>query len=243
MGLKLADLLRYKKEVKLTNQGEPILDDKGEPVVAYVRIIGDHDLQEAYKAARVASAKARKALRDKRTIDYREKIEVWDDSTKEECIQIIKAARHNDYLGEAMMAIERPELPTIEEFAKDPDVPSLEEQEKLDAAIEEVDREYKAKMEEYIQTKSTELDSILAKKKLEELRNEAKEFAADVRAMEVFMEELNEQKVYRSVFTDRVCREPAFEDIDEYKNTARPIKLQLMEAYKDLEANPEDIKN
>ncbi len=65
MGLKIADLLKFRSEVTLTHPetGEPILNpDNKKPVVVYLRLIGDDDVEATHKASRLASATYRRQL-------------------------------------------------------------------------------------------------------------------------------------------------------------------------------------
>ena len=66
---KLADLLRWKKEVTLRDKNGKKLE------TVYLRVIGDNDMQEIYRSARITSADRRKNLRDPESEDYRDNVE------------------------------------------------------------------------------------------------------------------------------------------------------------------------
>jgi hypothetical protein len=245
MGLKIADLLKWRSQIVLKDhEGKIITDDKNQPVTVFLRIIGDDDLDASYKAGRIASARLRKALRDPSSDEYLERIDpIKVEEDRDSLIDIIKTSRGSNITSEARSAIDRPELPKIEEFAVDPDAPTLEEQEKLDAAIEESESGYLQAIGKYEADRMLVIEAELKDKSIEELRDIATEEASNIIALSEFLSEILDQKVWRGCYTDKARKERAFDSIQEWRSTDAAIREQLIEAYIKLEQDPDELKN
>lgn len=243
MGLKISDLLKWRTAVTLLHDDKPILDEDGKEVKVWVRIVGDHDLQEAYRVGRVASRKIRTKLQDPESVDYAESVEPLNEATQDECLEIIRSARASNLYSEALSSVVRPDEVKIEEIAIDPDAPSLEEMERLDAENLKIDEEYIKALEDYQEARRTQIEHDLSKLTLEELREVAKGEVATVVALTTFLTEVQDQKIWRSVYTDNVCKTRAFNDVEDYRSTASEIKAQILDTYLKLEQNPEQLKN
>src|SRR6185295_9691243 len=183
----LSELMRWKSELVL------LTPDGKELKKVYLRIIGDNDLQESYRLARVASAEKRKRLRDVDSVDFKDEVLSWNDATEDECKALIRAARENHWGSQAFSAVVRPDEAKISEVAIDPDAPTLEEQEKLDTINKEIDEKYAKDLEEYVATKRTELEAELDQLKIEDLRVLAQAETVVVLPLTVFMNELLDQ--------------------------------------------------
>lgn len=241
MGLKLVDLLRWSHEITLKKpDGQPITRD-GKPVTVWQRIIGDQDLDDAYRAARAASARLRATLRNRDSDEFLSTLGIVSDAEPSQCVEIVVSASRRDNNSMAFANVERPDIPKIEEIAVDPDAPTLEEQEKFDALIDESNKEYLAALDSYVTEKETELKSELEQLPVEELREKTVQALIDVQALEIFIKELAAQKAYRGTYMDRVFREPAFDSITEFKQSK--VREQLIADYELLEVSPEEIKN
>jgi hypothetical protein len=244
MGLKISSLLKWKSEVKLQrSDGTPIKGTDGKQVSVWVRIIGDQDLQDTYKIARVKSARLRKALQNPDSLEWAESVEPVRAATKEESIELIKTARTSNLYAEAVSGIERPDEIPIAEIAVDPDAPTLEEQEKHDAANAKQDEEYQAAIAEFQTARMDVLDVELKAMTLAQLRQAAEEELATVLALSAFLTEVQDQKISRACYEDPTCLTRAFSDVDDYRSTDADIKMQLAEAYMNLEKTPDELKN
>lgn len=242
--LKLIDLLRWKKQIQLVNaSNKPILDENKKPVSVWIRIIGDDAQQEAYKMARIKSSEKRYALRDPNSSDYKDQVLPLIDADKEICVELIKASKGSSFTGEALANIERPDLPKMEEIAVDADAPTLEEQEKMDKAIDKVNKEYEKAIEDYIKTKQTELDAELENASLEDVRVKAMFETSNAISLGVFLAEVQLEKVWRAVYLDEACTIPGYNSVDEFRDQHSSIKGQILDAYEKLETSPEEIKN
>lgn len=245
MGLKISDLLKWRTDITLKDlEGKDIIDPTtDQPVTLWLRIIGDEDLQETYKKARAASSLRRKSLLDKVSDDYFAAIDPIREGTREELVEIIKAARTSNLAQEAQVNVVRPDEVEIEAVAVDPDAPTLEEQEKLDAANQKQEDDYNKALGEYQLTRIAILDAELEAKTLEELRAMAEDDVITIVAQSAYIGELIDQKLWRAVYLDKTCRERAFDSVEDWRQTDQLIKDQLIERYLKLEQNPDEIKN
>lgn len=234
----LVDLLRYKEEVEIRHPktGEVLRK-------VWVRILGDFDLNKAYKASRIASNEKRAALRNPETEDYKDEVLGLIELSRMEQVEVIKTARLASFATEAQVAVDRPELPKLEEIALDPDGPSLEELEKLDKEEEEVETTYQSKIQEYIDTKQKELEDELEKKSDKEILELAQIEISNVIPFSIFMNELTDYKLLYGVFKDHACKEREFQSIEDVKNTPSSIKDQIIFAMNRLELGQTEIKN
>jgi hypothetical protein len=234
---KFADLLRWKKEVEIKDPQGNVIEH------AYIRIIGDYDLQESFRLARIASTKRRAKLRDITSEEYEDEVSVLDAADLSQCVEIITTARMSLFEAEAASATTVPDLPELEEVAIDPDAPTLEEQEKLDTRLAEVEAEYQKQLNEYIETKRQELIVEIGALSLEQAREMAKEEISNVLALGAFMDALNNERLWRATYVDKAFKERAFDSVEEFKNAASYIRTQLIEAYQQLEIGPDELKN
>lgn len=234
---KISELLRWKKKVDL-------VDEKGNFLATvYLRVIGDTDLQEAYKLSRLASSKKRAALRNVDTIDYQDEILTFKDASEEECKALIKAARGNNWVSEAYSVVVRPDEVKLSEVAIDPDAPTLEEQEKLDIENKKIDDKYQEDLDAYMKQKEVELDADLATLDLEALRVLAQVEATQILPLTVFINELQDEKTWRACYNDKEYKERAFTSLAEFRETKEFLRNQLIAAYQELEVGVEQIKN
>lgn len=241
MGLKISELLKWKTSVTLMKDGQPILFE-GKPVVIYLKVINDDQLEKAHLSARVASANVRKLLQDPTTEMFRDRIEPISGATEEECKNVIVQYRTANLDSEARVNVVREDLPEIEEFAVEPDAPTLEELEKLDAAIIAQEEEYEKKVKEYVDDRTTVIKAELDNLELDELRKIATENMFGFLALAEFFTALMAEKISRAAFTDDTYTTKAFDSADDFLDSDTIIKDQLIEAYSNLEYNPESIK-
>jgi 3-oxoacyl-ACP reductase-like protein len=235
----ISDLLKYKDEVKIVHPNDP----KKVIWKGWVKILGDESIKEAYKFARIASSNKRAALKDMNSVDYQDEINSIGELDDEMLHNIIRASKENDYTRESVAIVSRQELPKIEEIADEPDAPSLEDQEKLDAAEEKVQDEFLKAVSEYVEQRKIELETDLQNKSREEIVKMAQEESAKIIPMQYFLQELDDQKGYRGTYVDKECKVKAFKSVEEFKDTHTAIKAQILAAYKRLEIEPDEVKN
>lgn len=240
----LSSLLRWKREVKLLDEdGNPILGENGKPVIVWVRIITEKDLEDAFIKARIASAEFRVKLFNPLSEEAKAYIDPFDTAPAEQCYEMALAGLGANWLAEALSNVVRPDKAKIEEVAIDPDAPSLEEQEKLDALNTKIDDDYRKALGEYVDTKQTEAKATLDALTEEDLRQQAKRAVAITLPLEVYLNTLDEAKVWRAVYLDKECTTRGFDSLTDYQETSLIIKTQLKTVYEELEAGHSEIKN
>lgn len=235
----LDDLLKYKEKVVLKHP------KTGKDLKAvWVRVLGDEDLKESFRFARIASADKRKALRDKSSGAYRDEIEsILKESSREDQITLILASKENEFANTAPIIVPREDLPKIEEIAVQPDAPTLEEQERIDTAEEEQTKRFQEAIEDYIKTKLNEVKASLEDMSDETVFDLAAIEYINVQALGAFLEELNDQKAFRGTYSDEACTEKGFSSLESFKNADGNIKAQLIKAYNELEISGDELKN
>lgn len=240
----LATLLRWKTTINLKDaNGNSILDENKKPVVVYMRVVSDWDVEEAYKLARVASAKKREALKDVDSDDFKSSVKILEDASEDECKTMIKLGRSTNWYAEAVSSVTRPDAVKIIDIAVEPDAPTLEEQERLDAENNKIELEYKEKIDEYIKTKEVELEAELSNLDLAQLRLVAQVQVSIIVPFNTFITELQEQKVWRSIYLDSDFKEKAYRNIEHFRETKDVIREQFASIYAELESGSDDLKN
>lgn len=243
MGLKIVDLLRWRESFVLKDEDDKDIIVDGKPVKIYMRVVGDQDLQDSYKAARILSADKRRALRDETSLEFKDQVLPIREASREECVELIKVARSQNLQSEAYANTVRPDDVKLDEIAIDPDAPTLEEQERLDAANEKNVKDFEAALTEYVTTKTAELEQELAVLSIEDLRVIAEAEVSNITSLSLFLQEVLDHKIVAACYTNSALTDKAFDSVAEYRQSAPIIKKQISEAYMKLEAGTEEIKN
>jgi hypothetical protein len=233
----IKDLLRYKKALEIRSQEGEIIKS------VYIRLVNDEDLNKSSRLARIASTEFRAKLRDENTDEFKDQIapiaELDDDTLK----AMIVGSVQNQITQEAYVKINREELPKLEEFAIEPDAPSLEEQEELDSALETQQKEFEKKIDDYITDRVAVFKMELESLPREELIKRAQDEMVSILPLQVFFDEFNKQKLLRGTYEDKLCKVPSFSSIDDVRETHSYVRDQIMEVYTQLEINPTELKN
>lgn len=241
---KLSSLLKWKKSVVLRDEkGLVIKDDQGNPIIVFMRVIGDKDLEESSSKARFASATKRAALAHEDSEEYVSNVALFNTATREQCLEMTIQGRSANWTAEAMSNVTVPDLPKLEEVARDPDAPTLEELEKFDKLIEETENSYQKSLEEYVQLQETTTRTELVDKTDEELRELAKQQVIIVLSIQAYLDTFIDEKTWRSVYQDDAYVIREFSGIGEFQNLNAHIKEQLREEYRKLESGFDGIKN
>jgi len=235
--VKLSELLKWKKKVEFDIPGSK------EKKVVWVRVVGDHDLEEATSQARIVSRAWRDKLRNPETDEYKEFVLVLDEYTNEQLQDVIRSGQGSNWLAEAFSIVERPNQVEIKEIAIDPDAPTLEEMEKMDEENERLNKEYRKAIAEYVDTKGNELIAKVSKMDRIELLHMARENTAIILPYIRFLEEAQKQKVFRSTFSDEKCKVREFDTYEEYLQTDVSIRDRLEKEYNALEPPDDEVKN
>lgn len=236
----ISQLLKYKTEVILK---DPV---KGTEIGSvWVRILGDESIKDAYKYSRVASAKKRALLRDTNSVDYQDEVASLDGQDQKDLYDLVLASKVNDFTSEAVLAVQLEDYPELEDVITtgDPDAPTLEEQEILDKEQDDVQTRFLKKVDEFVATRKLEFETELSKASYEDLVKMAQVEIVKVTPMQVFIDELRDQKGFRSSYKDEGFKVKAFDSIEDYKETHAAIKAQIADAYEKLELGPDELKN
>lgn len=156
---------------------------------------------------------------------------------------MILQGRGANWAAEAYSIVTVPELPKIEEVARDPDAPTLEELEKFDKLQEEIELKYRKELEQFVTNREQVLRGELQNMPLEELRNLAKNEVVVVLAIQAYLDTMQDEKVWRSVYQDEQYTMREFKTLEEFQNLHVVLKEQLREEYRSLEAGLDNIKN
>jgi hypothetical protein len=241
---KLTNLLKWKKTIAIRDEkGLLVKDEEGKPVVVYMRVIGDKDLEDAAQKARFASAKKRADLASTTSEQYVANVQVFDQASEEQAIEMILQGRGANWTAEAYSVVTVPDLPKLEETAQDPDAPTLEEMEKFDTLRDEIEMGYRQELINFVSTRERTLRAELAPKSLEELRELAKKEVVVVLSIQAYLDTLADEKTWRSVYQDDQFTIREFQSIEEFQNLNITLKEQLREEYSTLEAGLDNVKN
>ncbi len=241
---KLSNLLKWHKTILVKDErGVPLKDGKGKPVTVTIRIIGDRDLEEASKIARLASYTKRLNLANVDSDEYKDEVGMWNDADKESCIQMIMAGEGANWSSEALSNVERPDLPTLESVSLDPDAPSLAELEKLDSKTKAIEDDYRKRLTEYTEARQEVLLAELQEITVEDARERAKQAAIIISSIETYLNVLLDEKVWRAVYSDDKMTQREFNTREEFDALHTIVKNLLRLTYQELESGIENIKN
>lgn len=234
---RLADLFKYKTKVQIKGQ------DGSTKATVWLRVIGDEDLNNCYKLARIASAQRRKLLRQENSPEYLDEIAPIEEMEDEDLRKIVRQSKETEFTSEAYVMVNREDLPKIEDIAVEPDAPSLEEQEILDGKLLEIEMSYQTALKQYVQDRLEAFDAELSQMSKEDTVVLAKKALANILPLRTFADELIAQKIFHATYQDEPCTKREFRSVDEFKEAHRFVKEQLIEAYNTVELATDDIKN
>lgn len=234
---RLADLFRYKTKIHIKDQSGKT------KATVWLRIIGDEDLNNCYKLARIASSKRRKLLRQETTLEYLDEVAPVEEMEIEELRKIVRQSKETEFIAESYVTINREDLPKIEDIAVEPDAPTLEEQEMLDGRLLEIELAYQNALKQYVQDRLEAFDAELVQMPREEMEVLTKKALSNILPLRTFADELAAQKIFHATYQDEACTKREFASVDDFKEAHRFVKEQLLEAYNELELAIDDIKN
>lgn len=237
MAVSIKDLFTYKKEVSLLDRNEK------EVAKCWVRLLGETDLNQALKSARIESMRKRQVYRDIESEEFRDEIQPLEELTREELTTMILSSKKNQITSQAFVHVNREELPKIEEISDEPDAPALEDQEKLDKQFVEQEKSYSDKIDDYVSTRLTEEEVRLTSLTDAEIIKEAQHEMSNILPFQAFYIALGAYKAYLGSFEDKNCTKRIFSSVSEFENQDSLLKSQLIEAYNSLEIGADDIKN
>lgn len=216
----------------ITDQyGKAMKGRDGEPVVVYLRIIGDNDLEASRKYALRKSS----MLRRKYRADTDQVLPDLSMVSRDELISLI-------LLNETSTLYKQAERDTTLEYPYLEDDFSLEAEEKYAEARET----YFERLNEKIKEKTTEL--------VEQQKRYYQQFDDD-RLLDIavkkyidqiieaeMLHHYNDAILYYTVFKDEECTEKVFASIEDAGNASSVLKEQLVTAYSKLTLNDVNLK-
>lgn len=228
----ISKLFLWKKECIIKDKnGAPIRDEEGNPVIVFIRIIGDNDSDEAKKYALRYSKKLRTKYREN-------KIEVIPDlsgMTVEELASL-------QVLNEASLLYKQAERETEIEYPKDVNDLFLEDQERY---AEEIDTYF----ERLINAIDTNAKDLLEKQKQyymgidkESLRIKVENSYINKIIEGDMAKVYTDAIMYFAVYNDAEYTKRTFESIDEVLNASSILKEQLYAEYASLALRDIELK-
>lgn len=228
---KLGSLFKWKKEISIIDNSG-VTKDK-----VYIRIVGDIDYQEAQTIGLLASRSLRKNLRNENSLDFKSNFTDLNDRTKEEFIIGIVMSEINDYRDLAITKFPVKDLPEL------PDEPTLEQREEYEEQLEKIRTDRTNDVKKFMEDKTEQRKKELEEKNIDELKDSFTTATINMRCLEEFNKEFKSYCVYKGTFTDNKLKKLAFDSFDEFKDSSPYMKVQLINAYTDLELSGEDLKN
>lgn len=224
---------------KLFNWGNefPIYDSMGKELTrAWIRLVGDAELNRCRVFALRESAKLRKALKDEDSDERWAYIADIDVLEFENLVETVLIYMTRDITTQAMKEIKIP-LP------KEPDSESsLEEQEEYQAKVDAYPEERSKLVREYVErVLDRERNRLLSKSK-EDVYKEFLSSAINVICEEEMLKRFREMCAFFGTFTDKEYKNRMFKSFEEFDNLPTDIKSQLVEYYSVLEIGGEDLK-
>lgn len=230
LNLKIEDLFRWKGKCEITDSEGTVIE------TLYQRVIGDADIQKARIEALKASKLLRKALRDETSDEYLIKIPLEGEYTQAELIALIIFSKYS-------LLRQQAEMRTREERVKEPKGDAtLEQQEEYIANLEEARKTYEEIVNKDIENQSKKIEEELSLKSYEEIFDEFVKGQIDLACRTRMMEIFNEFTVYYGTYKDENFKVRRFESIEDFRDLAPRVKTQIMDSYRNIELNLEEVK-
>lgn len=225
---------------KLFNYGDKFVltDRKGNTIVtAFIRLVGDAELNRARVFALRCSSDLRNKLRDKESEESKAYvIRDYDELTDSDIIEMISSYSYQTLAKEALNLTNIP-LP------KEPvsDAP-LEEQEKYQKEVDDYPlarmNAIRDKMDELI----NKLKKELKKKNREELIKEYETVLMNNLCEQEMLSKFREMCAYFGCYKDKNYKVRMFSSYEEFENIPTDIKKQIIENYSSVELNSDELK-
>lgn len=219
----IAKLFEFTKDVEV----------KGQKL--YLRIPGDHVVEEARRESLLESRKLRRALRTPDTDDYLIHIDPVEDYEKSDIITMCISLGMRDVMRTYIQTHPKPQLDPLG------DNPSLEEQERHEAAKLQRDIDYNEDMRVHIENWRDNYNKSLEKLDIEQVKNAYKRSKTERVCEDLYSREFEDRIMTYSIFADKDHKNPAF-TLDEYRNLPSNIKTLLQEEYSTLSLGVDDLK-
>lgn len=207
-----------------------------ESITAYLRLVGDAEVNRARVFALRKSSELRKKLKDldsDERLAYIPEIEALE---KEILVEVLILFKTKELTMEAIKEV-------VITLPKEPDSDStLEDQEKYQEFVDEYPSKREKLIREYID-KRVEKDRVaLNEKNIEELYQSYEKQLINQVCEDEMVRRYREMCVYFGSYKDENYTEPLFKSFEEFDNLPTNVKDQFIEFYLSLELGGEDLK-
>jgi len=203
---------------------------------AYLRLVGDAELNRARVFSLRKSAELRKKLRTPDSDERLAFIPQIEEMDKDQIIETIVLYSINEF---AIEAIRNVHVPYPKELPSDV---TLEQQEKYQQEVDEYPEKRQAQIKEYIEnradTRRKELAELDKKEVFQQLEDQIVDTLCEAEASTKF----REMCVYFGTYLDEDFTKRAFESFEQFDNFPRETKDQFLNAYYTLEVDGEELK-
>jgi hypothetical protein len=220
----IESLFRWKKQVTV---GETTL---------YMRVVSDAVIEDARKAALIASRRLRQSLRDVTSDDYLIYLDGVVEFTDEELRNAVTSLSSRDIAREYVNQNPRPVIEPLGDY------PTQEQQEEHEAAKEARESEYFEALQAHLVSWQNEFTAGIARLSREQLEAMYKKHRADRVCEDEFTRAFEEFVVAASVYSDEKYRNRAF-TVVEYRQLPTKVKEYLRTEYNTLSMQMDDVKN
>jgi hypothetical protein len=206
-------------------------------LIAFIRLVGDAELNRARVFALRKSAELRRKLKDLTTDERLAFIPERDSFTKDSLLDSIVVYKIGDITRDAMKEVK---IKMPKEPASDA---SLEDQEKYQAAIDEFPKKREEEVKKYVEKKMESEKKKLESKSEDELYKEYETVLIKQYCDNEMIMKFREICAYFGSYKDDKYKERIFSNFEEFENLPKDIKDQFIENYMSLEINTDDLKN
>jgi hypothetical protein len=225
----LSKLLHYGDKFKIVDRtGETIL-------TAYIRLVGDAELNRARIFALRSSADMRSSLKDKDS-DLHKAFIPTDDYSASELVDLIVAYSSQNIAKEAIKEckIALPKEPSSEA--------DLEEHENYQKLVDDYPTKRLESIQKSVEKKLTELRENLSKKAKKELYEQYEQTLISIICEQEMISKFKEMCTFFGTFRDKNYTKPLFHSFTEFSNALTDIKQQLMDDYTTLDISNDELK-
>lgn len=213
-----------------------VIGKNAEPIIFYMRLVGDAELQRARVKALRDSRKLRDELKNPDSDKHLAFIPNITDLSREQLIEVILLTRIKEISADVVDEIK---VPFPEELSSDA---TLEEQEEYQKKVDEYPlKREKIIKEEIVKRAAKEKEKLLEKNEevlkkeyLLSLRNELCELE--------LTKSFYDHVVFFSLYKDENYKVPLLSKYEDYENLPSEIKEQLLEEYRNLELGMDELK-
>lgn len=228
----ISKLFLWKKEYVIKDaKGDPVRDSEDNPVIVYIRIIGDNDSDQAKKY----TLRQSKKLRTRYRAEKEEIIPDLTDLTLDELASL-------QVLNEASVLYKQAERNTEIKYPKITDSPHLEDQEnyseEIDSYFDRLISAIDLKAKELIETQKQYYLSLDKQELTIKVENSYINKIIEDEMAGIYTDAI----MYYAVYTDQEYTQRAFDSIEDVRNASSILKEQLYAEYSNLSIRDLELK-